>query len=340
MQRYCIEDDTLKPVKAWIITLMALGFSVAGCSLLSIDSGAQSLTSLNELSELDLPPGEILRVVVTTSILGDVVANVAGENVDLQILLPPGTDPHAYQPTPRDLTAIAQAHVVFINGLGLEIFLEDMLSNAGGQAVFVSLSEGVSARRLDSHDINLDPEHDDEYAVFDAHVWLDPANVEIWVDNAQAALATLDPRNAAHYFSAASSYKASLQELHTWIQEQVAQIPEADRKLLGDHMALGYFADGYGFRIAGAVIPAYNTTVEISAQELAALQQAIQTAGIKAVFVATSTNPTISLRLASDLGLQLVSLYIGSLSDASGPAASYLDLMHYNVEAIVNALQP
>ncbi len=330
----------MKLVKAWIIVLMASALSVAGCSLLSVGSGPQFLTSLHELSELNLPPGETLRVVATTSILGDVVANVAGENVDLQVLLPAGADPHSYQPTPQDLTTVAQAHVVFISGFGLETFLEDMLANAGGRAVFVSLSEDVPARTIDSHYAESDPEHGEEYTSVDPHVWLDPANVEIWVDNAQAALATLDPSNAARYLSAASAYKVSLQGLHSWIEDQVNQIPQADRKLVTDHMALGYFADRYGFRIVGAVIPAYNTTVEISAQELAALQQAIQTSGVKAIFVAAGTNPTISQQLAADLGLRLVPLYIGALSDVSGPAASYLDLMHYNVEAILDALQP
>lgn len=334
-----MEDDIHKRATAWMIALAISALCGAGCGLASADLSPLSLTSLQELSPADLRPGEKLRVVVTTSILGDVVSNVAGGNVDLQVLIPSGGDPHSYQPTPQDLTTIAQAHVVFINGLGLEIFLEDMLSNAAGRVPIVSLSEGVSARTVDADDFEPDPEHAEQYAGLDAHVWLDPTNVEIWVDNAQTALAALDPDNAAQYSSGASAYRESLQGLHGWIQAQVDQIPEADRKLVTDHLALAYFADRYGFTVVGAVVPAYSTTAEVSAQELAALQRAIQTSGVQAIFVSVGTNPAISQQLAADLGLQLVPLFIGSLSAADGPASSYLDLMLYNVEAIAAALR-
>jgi ABC-type Zn uptake system ZnuABC Zn-binding protein ZnuA len=168
----------LKRAKASFILLMFATVVGAGCSNVSVASSPLAVTSIHELSEIDLLPGEMLRVVVTTSILGDVVANVAGENVDLQVLLPTGADPHSYQPTPQDLTTIADAHVLFINGLGLEIFLQDALANAGGQAIVISLSEGVPARTIASHDLEPHDAHDENFSDVDAHVWLDPANGE------------------------------------------------------------------------------------------------------------------------------------------------------------------
>jgi manganese/iron transport system substrate-binding protein len=144
--------------------------------------------------------------------------------------------------------------------------------------------------------------------------------------------------NGGRYLASANDYQALLHGLDIWIQDRVAQIPQADRKLVTDHMALAYFAERYGFDIVGAVIPSYNTTAEVSAQELVALQQTIRAAGVQAIFVSVGTNPAISQQLSIDLGLHLVPIYIGALSDAVGPAASYIDLMHYNVEAIVDAL--
>jgi ABC-type Zn uptake system ZnuABC Zn-binding protein ZnuA len=294
------------------------------------------VTPLDELSSIDLLPGERLRVLATTGIVGDVVAQIAGDKVDLQVLLPPAADPHAYQATPRDLTLVSQAHVIFINGVGLELFLEDMLANAGGSAVIVSLSENITALPAEAHS---DEDHAEEPGSLDPHVWLDPANVQMWVANCQSALAALDPMDAASFAAAADTYAAALQDLHDWIQAQVAQVPQSDRKLVADHVALAYFARQYGFEIVGAVIPSANTTADVSAGELAALQQAILASGVRAIFVAQGSNPVVAQRLADDLGLMLVPLYIGALSEAGGPADSYLDLMHYNVDAIVSALR-
>jgi len=170
-------------------------------------------------------------------------------------------------------------------------------------------------------------------------VWLDPYNVEIWVTNARSALTALDPDNAARYSSSANRYLISLHDLQAWIQEQADSIPAADRKLVTDHSALGYFSDRYGFESVGSVIPASHTAAQVSAQELAALQKAILESGAQAIFIAAGSNPLVPQQLASDLDLQLVPLHIGALSDAGGPAASYLDLMHYNVNAIIDALR-
>jgi manganese/iron transport system substrate-binding protein len=329
-------------MRAWkslLCMLLVTVFSLTGCGLISRDTSTVPLTPLDDLSSVNLSPGEKLRVVVTTSILGDVVTNVAGQEIEMEILLPAGEDPHSFQPTPQDLRTISDAHVVFINGLGLESFLDNILESLGGQLTIVSLSERVPARELDAHEIDDSHAHSEALGDFDPHVWLDPGNVEIWVDNIALALSTLDPDHAAHFTASAQEYLAALEDLDAWIQDQITSVPENNRELVTDHFALGYFADRYGFEILGAVIPSFSTDAEASAQQLAALQVEIQAVNAPALFVNVGSNPTVSAQLASDLDLQLVSLYIGTLSDAEGPAASYLDLMHYNVEALVAALQ-
>ncbi len=330
----------MKHTPRLLILVILAALAGAGCSPFTPDPGADYQTPLDDLTEVDLRPGEKLTVVVTTSILGDVLENIIEDRAELLVLLPAGADPHAYQPTPQDLTRITDADVVFISGMGLETFIDQILINTDEQTVVVSLSEGVQAREFQSHDDEANDAHDDDHGGVDAHVWLDPLNVIRWVANAERALSTLDPANAEGYSSSADAYRDSLDELHQWIVDRVTPIPDADRKLVTDHLAAGYFADRYGFEIIGAVIPAYSTAADVSARQLATLQQAIEESGARAIFVAVGTNPVVSVRLAEDLGLLVVELYIGALSAPGGPAGTYLDLMHYNVEAIVNALQP
>jgi ABC-type Zn uptake system ZnuABC Zn-binding protein ZnuA len=279
-----------------------------------------------------LREGERLRVVATTTIVGDVVRAVGGDAIALTVLLPVGADPHTFEPTPQDVAAVADAHVVFVNGAGLEVFLEPLLANAGGGAKVVVVSAGIPFRRLGS-------EHEGEAGEVDPHVWFDPLNVVIWTRNIERALSTLDPANSETYAANAARYEAALRELDAWIREQVAQVPPQRRKLVTDHAVFGYFADRYGFEQVGAIMPGFSSAAQPAAQELARLEDAIRALGVPAVFVGTTVNPTLAQRIAEDTGVQLVFLYTGSLSEPGGPADSYLALMRYNVTAIVEALK-
>jgi ABC-type Zn uptake system ZnuABC Zn-binding protein ZnuA len=131
--------------------------------------------------------------VVTTTVAADLTRAVAGESAQVTSLLPAGVDPHAYEPAPQDVRTVAEADAVFINGLGLEEFLAELLANAGGGAPVVSLSEGVQPRALE--DLGLGEEHNEEEAhSVDPHVWLDPVLMITWADNIGEALAALDLR--------------------------------------------------------------------------------------------------------------------------------------------------
>ncbi|MCH7663057.1 MAG: zinc ABC transporter substrate-binding protein [Chloroflexi bacterium] len=275
-------------------------------------------------------PNEIdtgkLKVVATTSILADVVAEIGADLVDLNVLLPPGADAHTFQPTPGGIALVASADAIFINGLGLEAFLQNLLDNAGGGALVLSVSTGIEPLALAADE--LDP-----------HVWLDPANVMLWADVIAAALSELDPENADGYRANADAYQAELRALDAWIQAQVAEIPVERRLLVSDHHAFGYFAARYGFEIVGAIIPGISTLAEPSARQMAALQDAIRESGAPAIFVSDVGNAVLAQRLADDTGVQTVLAYIGALSGKDGPAATYIQLMRFNVEAIVRALR-
>jgi ABC-type Zn uptake system ZnuABC Zn-binding protein ZnuA len=276
-----------------------------------------------------------LKLVASTTIVGDVVRQVAGESAALVVLIPPGADPHTFEPRPQDIAALSEADVVFTNGLHLEEALDPALeSNVQGK--LVAISDGIQALPF-----NAGAEHQDEagHAAGDPHTWMDPDNVAIWVQNIAAALAQVDPQNNDAYQRNAEAYTAELKALDSWILEQTAQVPAAHRKLVSDHATFGYFAKAYGFEQVGLVVPALSTNAAPSAQELARLEDAIREQSVKAIFVDTTVNPALSQRVAADTGARVVFVYTGSLSEVGGKAGSYLDFMRYNVTAIVQALK-
>ena len=275
------------------------------------------------------PTDGLLAVVATTSILGDVARQIGADRVSVKVLLPIGADPHAFEPRPQDVAALTDADLTLINGLGLEETLLPLLENASSVVV---VSDGISA-------LPFAGEHDGEEGGLDPHVWQDPNNVIVWARNIADAFAQADPSHADEYAANAEKYIAELTALDAWIQEQVAQVPEANRKLVTEHATFGYFAARYGFEQVGAVVPSVSTGSAPSAQELAALEDAIRSSGVKAVFVGSTVSPDLSRRVADDTGVRLVFLFTDSLSEAGGDAESYLTFMRYNVNAIVEALR-
>lgn len=279
-----------------------------------------------------------IKVVATTSIIADVAGRAGGEMVDLSVLVPIGSDPHSFEPSPQDVALVAKADVVFMNGAGLEEFIQPLIENAGGKARLVSVSEGIQLRKFDPGAAGEVQAGEDLHGS-DPHVWMDPNNVIIWVQNIAAALSEVDPAHAASYQANAEKYGQELKALDAWIQEQVAQIPVENRKIVTDHIVFSYFAARYGFTQVGAVVPGYSTMAEPSAKELAALEDAIRKQGVKAIFVGKTVNPALEQRVAEDTGVQLVFIYTGSLTGKDGPAGTYLDFIKYNVNALVSALK-
>jgi manganese/iron transport system substrate-binding protein len=300
----------------------------AGCAGGTPAPGAAAPDQMPTLTPVPLAAGERLQVVATTSIVADVVRTIGGDRVDVIELMPLGADPHDFQPTPQDAAVIGNAHVVFINGAGLETFIEKLLQNAGENTPVVPVSYGVDLLTLQEGGSSED----------DPHVWFDPNNVKTWVTNIRSALSALDPDGEAAYGENADAYLAQLDTLDAWIRDQVAAIPQAHRKLVTDHSFMAYFTDAYGFDQVGMVTEGSSTLSEPSAQELASLEDAIRAQGVPAIFVSTTVNPRIAQQIARDVGVQVVPLYTGSLSQPDGPAGTYLDFMRYDVSTIVTGL--
>jgi len=274
-----------------------------------------------------------LKVIATTSLIGDVVSNIGGDKISVEVLLPLGTDPHSFSPTPQDAAKITDADIVFANGVGLEEFLKPLMDNLGGSSNIVEVSNGINYQTI------VDEGSRSKQLVDDPHTWMDPNNVIIWVDNIVRALSEQDPKNTAYYQKNGQSYQAKLKELDSWIRLEASILPEQERNLVTDHLVFGYFSDRYGFSQVGAIIPGFSSLAEPSAQDIAQLEDAIKTMGVKAIFINIGLNANIAQRISEDTGTRLISLYMHSLSDMGGAADNYLDFMRYDVTSIVNALK-
>jgi len=294
------------------------------------------LSACSGVAETDIPRSDRLSVIATTSILGDVVGSVAGEAINLRVLLPPGADPHSYEPTPQEVAAVAQADLVFANGLGLEIFIGRLIQNTVDTTRVVTVSDGIEPLQAAEESEPAGQPHQEQG---DPHVWMDPNNIVVWVENISNALSELDPANAPTYQTNAASYRAALLELDAWIRQQVETISPENRELVSDHLVFAYYAKRYGLTQVGAVVPAISSIAEPSAQEVASLEDAIRSLGVRAIFFGSTVNPSLARRIAEDTQVQLVQVYTGSLSRPGDPASTYIEMMRYNTSAIVHALK-
>lgn len=283
-----------------------------------------------------------IQIVVTTTFIGDVVKNIAKDKVDVSELLTAGQNPHSYQPSPMDLVAVSEADLILVNGFGLEDFLEDLLSGSDTKAKVIMVSEGIIPLMMEDHHADED-DHGSEDSLDavlgqDPHVWFDPNNVLVWAENITIALSEEDSENEAYYQENYDKFKKQLLELDVWIRAQIEIIPEERRQLVTDHSTLGYFGHEYGLVQIGTVIPALTTEAQTSGKELADLINTIRAYQTRAIFIGADFDPNLAQRVADETGVELVTLYFGSLTDGE-PAGTYLSFMQYNVSAIVEALR-
>lgn len=283
---------------------------------------------------LDVP-----LVLVTTSILGDVTANIAGDDARVEVLMPPAANPHSYQASARQAARMREADLIIANGAGLESGLLDVLAAAE--------ADGVRLLLVGDH---LDPEpfvvagdeHDDGHAGetgegLDPHVWMDPVRMEAAAGLIAAELAALGPGDFA---ARAAAYRAELEELSAYITARIATIPEDDRKLVTNHFAYGYFAERYGLELIGVVIPAATTDAETSPAEFAALVGLIEAERVPAIFGSTTEPVELAETIAAAVGhpVEVIQLYTGTLGEPGSGADTYLGMMHTSTDRIVAAL--
>lgn len=288
------------------------------------------------------PRNEPARVIAAEPFLADIAREVAGDRLAVRSLLPTGADPHTWEPAPRDAAAVASADLLIVNGAGLEAFLEPLLEGLGDDGPrVVEACAGLAPRtpREGEHGEDGHGGVDRAPHDLDPHFWLDPLNVVRYAENIRDALVALDPSGAAAFRSNAAAYAEKLRELDRWIAGEVSRIPAERRLLVTNHESLGYFADRYGLRIVGAVIPSVSSGAAPSAKDLAGLAAALRRTGAPAVFVEEGADPRLARQLAEEAGVRLVTgLRTHALTGPEGPAPTYLAMMRDDVRTIVDAL--
>ncbi len=267
------------------------------------------------------------KVVATFSILGNLVAEVAGDRIDLAVLVGADTDAHTYQPKPTDARTLAMAQAMVSNGLGFEGWIDRLAEAAPFKGRPVVATAGVPTLEAPSpaygHAQGPDP-----------HCWQDVGRTRRYVANIAAGLAEADPANADHYRKRAQSYDQRLADLDLWIKAEIAKVPIEQRKAITGHDSFHYFAEAYGVQFQAP--RGYNTNSEPSARDVAALIRLVREQKIKALFVENMTNPGLVEQIARESGAVVgPRLYSDALSAPGGPAATYEAMMRHNVTALV-----
>lgn len=269
-----------------------------------------------------------LKVVATTTQVSALTQIVAGNKIEFAGILKANVDAHDYEPTPEDARNFANAQLIFVNGVGLEDWLEKLIKNSGTKATIVETSKGVTIRK----------EKDDQgKEENDPHIWHSVPNAIIMLNNIRDELAKRDPANAETYRTNATAYEKKLTDVDKYISAQIATIPPANRKLVTNHDAFGYFIARYGLTFVGSIIPSMDTNYQPSAKELADLVKSIKAQKVKAIFIESSIKPTLAKQIAQEAGVKVVdgALYGDSLGPPGSGAETLDGMLKANTDLIV-----
>lgn len=303
-----------------------------------------------------------LDVVVSFSVLADIVEQVGGDRVSVTSLVPVGGDAHTFDPSPDQIAAIADADLIVEAGDDFEPWLDDLVEASGSDApryeafgAAISHDESEHDATHDDHDADDrddeadDHDHDGDDHVDDGdhhehgdevHVWLDVENTIHTVTHLAETLAGIDPDHTDTYTANAEAYIAELEELDAYIEEQTDTLPAERRQLITTHQSFGAFADAYDYEIAGVLLTSHSTEgADAPAGHVAELVRIIEERGIPAVFPDTPGGADMLEPLANEAGVEIApSLYVDTLGEDGSGAETYVDMMRHNVDTIVSAL--
>jgi ABC-type Zn uptake system ZnuABC Zn-binding protein ZnuA len=269
-------------------------------------------------------PAAELKVVTTTTVFADFVRAIGGDRVSVESIIPAGVGPEDYEPKPDDARRLADASLIVKNGVGLDDFLDRVLDANAREAPLLILGAGVPTIEVDGEP--------------NPHFWLDPTLVrDHYVPAIAAKLAALDPAGKSAYDANAAAYTKQLDDLDAALKAKIETIPPDNRKLVTFHDAFPYFARHFGFELVGVLLP--NVGQEPTGKELADLVSRVRAAGVKAVFSEGQFSPKLAQTLATEAGISRVvtTLYNDALGPA--PANTYLGMMTWDVDEIVDALK-
>lgn len=279
-----------------------------------------------------------VKVVATFSILGDFVRQVGGDRIDLTVLVGRNGDTHVYSPSPADARSLAEAKVIFVNGLRFEGWIDRLVEASGTSATVVEAAAKVKPLEMDDDHGHHDDDHNHHaHGGLDPHAWQDVANAKLYVAAIRDGLTTVDPAGREVYATNAEAYLAKLDALEAEVKAAVAAIPPARRKVITSHDAFGYFARAYGLTFVAP--QGVSTDAEASARDVGRIIRQIKRDKIPAVFLENVTDPRLVERIARETGATIGGrLYSDALSDENGPAGTYIAMMEHNIKALSAAL--
>ncbi|MCH2078191.1 MAG: zinc ABC transporter substrate-binding protein [Rhodobacteraceae bacterium] len=265
-----------------------------------------------------------IKVVASFSILGDMVEQVVGEHGTVTTIVGPDADAHVYQPSVADAKAVAEADVIFVNGMGFETWAETLIEQSGTDGMVFVATEGITPVMVEGE---VDP-----------HAWNALTNGMIYVQNIAAAMSETLPDHADKFTANADSYIAQLKALDAETKAKLAELPEDRRTVVTAHDAFGYLADAYGMNFLAPI--GIDTEAEPSAQELAALISQLKEEKIAGLFVENITSPALIQQISEETGLAIGGrLFSDALSERGGPATSYLTMFEHNLGTLLTALE-
>lgn len=273
-----------------------------------------------------------VQAVATFTILADLVRQVGGDRVSVAALVGPNGDAHTFSPSPADASKIATASIVFVNGLGLEGWLDRLIAASGTKATLVVASKGVQPIRgaAEPGESKAGP-HDDP------HAWQSIANARLYVGTIRDALAAADPAGRAAYEANAARYLSELATVEGEVKAAMARIPPGRRRIITSHDAFGYFGKAYGMTFIAPV--GVSTESEASAKDVARIIRQIKAERVPAVFVENVTDPRLIQRIARESGAKVGGkLYSDALSAPGEGADTYVAMMRNNIRAFDDAL--
>lgn len=265
-------------------------------------------------------------VVATASIFADMARDIAGDEVEIQSIVPIGGDPHIYEPTPSDARLAAKANLVLRNGLTFEGWLSELIENSGTKANIVTITEGVEAIGSQTYANSSDP-----------HAWMDAQRGLIYIENIKNALVELLPDLREQFEFNYGVYRKQLEDLDKYIEEEIQKIPADQRILITSHDAFQYYGRRYGLRLESVL--GTSTDAEVQTSDIQGLIKVINESQVPAVFIESTINPKLLKQVASDNGVSIGGqLFADSLGDKDGPAGDYINMLKHNTDVIVKAL--
>ena len=264
-----------------------------------------------------------LKIVASFSILGDMVQQVVGEHADVTTIVGPDADAHVYQPSVADARAVADADVIFVNGLGFETWSKTLIAESGTDASVHVATQGVKIVKVDGET--------------DPHAWNSLSNGVVYVNNIAAVLSNKIPEKADIIETNRATYANTLMALDASTKTKLSQLPAEKRTVVTAHDAFGYLADAYDMTFLAPV--GIDTEAEPSAQELAVLIDQLKADGAAALFIENITSPALVQQIADETGLTIGGrLFSDALSERGGPATSYLAMFEHNLNTLLTAL--